>query len=304
MTVSKALIIADPWIGMILNGSKIWEMRSTGAAHRGWFGLIAKGTGAVHGVARLADVLPPLSPDEMLATIDKHRIPAGMITSGEVARWNTPWVLADVRRLPTPVPYRHRPGAVTWVTLDPEVSAAIAAQMPDLPTTAPARQARQTPAAPRSAVPTQGRPFPEPAAPAGNTHGNTAGNAVATPCPSDPVVLAAEESGPGTPIGSVELTEGNIRNNHIYLRGILDRFPADAIGGGNAASKAPRALVIDWGGDAPAMTDIDGTKKIFRARGWIRSFFERTGARPGDRAHFEQTGPHAYRVSLSRQDPA
>lgn len=52
------------------------------------------------------------------------------------------------------------------------------------------------------------------------------------------------------------------------------------------------------------MTDIDGTKKIFRARGWIRSFFERTGARPGDRVHFEQTGPHAYRVSLSRQDPA
>lgn len=303
MTVTKGLIIADPWIGMILNGSKIWEMRSTAATHRDWFGLIAKGTGAVQGVARLVDVLPPLSPDEMLATIDKHRIPAGMITSGEVARWNTPWVLADIRRLPKPVPYRHRPGAVTWVTLDPEVSAAIAAQMPDLPAEAPARPARPASPAPRSAPLAQGQSRPEPAAPAGNTDGDTAGTAVVTPCPSESVAPAAEGSGPGTPIGSVVLTEGNIRNNHINLRGLLDRFPADAIGGGNAAREAPRALAIDWGGDAPAMTDIDGTRKIFRARGWIRSFFQGTGARPGDRVCFEQTGPHAYRVRLSR-DPA
>jgi hypothetical protein len=52
----KALIISEPWIDYILEGTKTWEMRSSGVSHRGWFGLIKKGTGAVHGVARLVDV--------------------------------------------------------------------------------------------------------------------------------------------------------------------------------------------------------------------------------------------------------
>lgn len=290
MTVSKGLVIAEPWIGMILDGRKVWEMRSTATTHRGWFGLIAKGTGAVHGVARLVEVLPPLSPEEMLAHVDEHRIPAEMIASGDVARWNTPWVLADVRRLPTPVPYRHRPGAVTWVTLDPEVSAAIAAQMPELSAAMPARPAREIPPGPRGTTPTQSRRCPD-----------AAGNTVTAPAAAAPAVPAADTSGPGTPIGCVELTAGNIRNNHIYLRSLLDRFPADTIGGGNAAHKAPRELAIDWGGAAPVMTDIDGTKKIFRSRGWIGSFFERTGARPGDLVCIERTGPYACRVSLSRR---
>jgi hypothetical protein len=34
----------------------------------------------------------------------------------------------------------------------------------------------------------------------------------------------------------VALTGGNIRNGHIYLRSVAHLFPADAIGGGNAAT--------------------------------------------------------------------
>lgn len=59
LSVDKALIIADPWISLILSGQKDWEMRSTSASHRGWFGLVWKGLGAVYGVARLVDVKPP-----------------------------------------------------------------------------------------------------------------------------------------------------------------------------------------------------------------------------------------------------
>ncbi|NLS08203.1 hypothetical protein HGP14_33980 [Rhizobium sp. P32RR-XVIII] len=56
-----------------------------------------------------------------------------MIRSGEVASWNTPWVLADVRRLEMPVRYRHKRGAVSWVNLDEDVSHAIARQVNDGP---------------------------------------------------------------------------------------------------------------------------------------------------------------------------
>ena len=68
--ITKALIIADPWIGYLLDGTKTWEMRSSGAAHRGWLGLIRKGTGAIYGIARLVDVGPQLSPEEMIARLD------------------------------------------------------------------------------------------------------------------------------------------------------------------------------------------------------------------------------------------
>ncbi|SET85483.1 hypothetical protein [Oceanicella actignis] len=283
MKIAKGLIVADPWIGYILDGSKTWEMRSTAASLRGWFGLIRKGTGAVWGVARLVDVLPPLSPDEMLANIDKHRIPEEMIRSGEVAKWNTPWVLADVRRLARPVPYRHLPGAVTWVTFEPEVSEAIAAQLGELPadlSASPAASPKKPPA-PRPAPPSSREPRP------------TFGEAVAP---------ALSPSSDGTIIGRAELTEANIKNNHFYLRSFIDKFPSDVIGGSNAAQKAPREMTVDWGGATPAMTDIDGQKKFFRSRGWIRTFFERTGAQAGDVVCVEQTGPYACRVSLEKRN--
>ncbi|MCL2874749.1 MAG: hypothetical protein FWF12_00345 [Betaproteobacteria bacterium] len=127
--ITKGLVIAEPWIDHILKGEKDWEMRANAVKHRGWFGLVRKGSGAVHGVARLIDVGAPLSPDEMIAAIKRHRIPEYMIRSGEVAKWNTPWKLADVRRLASPVPYRHRKGAVTWVELDADVTHAIARQL-------------------------------------------------------------------------------------------------------------------------------------------------------------------------------
>lgn len=129
MKISKGLIIADPWIGYILKGEKRWEMRSTGCSHRGWFGLIRKGTGAVWGIAKLTNVGHSLSPDEMVESFEKHRIPEEMIRSGEVAKWNTPWKLADVTQLKTPVPYEHKSGAVTWVELGPVVSSEIERQV-------------------------------------------------------------------------------------------------------------------------------------------------------------------------------
>jgi DNA polymerase III subunit epsilon len=89
-------------------------------------------------------------------------------------------------------------------------------------------------------------------------------------------------------------------NHHIYLRGFFERFPADAVGGSNKAEAALREISVDWGGETVVVTDLDGTKKLFRKRSWIRSFFERNGIMAGDLVSVEETAPFSYRVSLVR----
>ena len=101
----------------------------------------------------------------------------------------------------------------------------------------------------------------------------------------------------GQHIGTTQITQGNIDHKHIYLRRFFESFPADAIGGSNRACAAPREISIDWGGDSVVMTDLDGTKKLFRKRGWIREFFERYGVRAGDDVIVEEIAPYSYRVS-------
>lgn len=128
----KALIIAEPWISHILDGSKTWEMRSRPTKIRGQFGLIRKGSGAIYGVATLVDCDDPLTPNAMMRAFDKHRIPKHLIGNGQVAKWNCPWMLSSVQKLSHPVPYRHKPGAVTWINLDPEVTVAIRSQLANL----------------------------------------------------------------------------------------------------------------------------------------------------------------------------
>ena len=119
---SKGLVIDQPWIGKILKGEKIWEMRSRSTSVRGEIALIAKGTGTIVGFARLVDSLAPLSAAEMQAHFSKHRIPAERVSEPGF-RWFTPWVFTDVRALEKPIPYRHPFGAVTWVNVDQTLAA-------------------------------------------------------------------------------------------------------------------------------------------------------------------------------------
>lgn len=123
----KGLLIRDPWIEQILRGEKVWEMRSRGTNQRGWIALIKAGSGLVYGIARIEDCLGKLSDTQMLANHDKHGIPAERL--GEVPNYRYAWVLADVQRLPKPVPYQHPSGAVIFANLDETVQAAIGAQL-------------------------------------------------------------------------------------------------------------------------------------------------------------------------------
>ena len=318
MRITKGLIVADPWIGYILDGTKDWEMRSSGVSHRGWFGLIRKGTSAIYGVARLIDVGTQLSPTELIGTFERHRIPEHMIRSGEVAKWNTPWKLANVRRLDQPVSYRHKSGAVTWVELDDVAIDGLSRQLGDEISTINAEANMPLVSVPESDRSRAAATVKVDVSYRGRTlrigiewdDGNPGDAAPATLAQAEPVALEAQprpaavtvasRTETGRLIGEVEITEGNIANNHIYLRSFFDRFPADAIGGSNKAMRAKRDLTIEWGGAEPVQTDLDGQKRFFRARGWIGAFYQLHRAKAGDRVVVEEIAPYRYRVSLRR----
>jgi len=127
-----ALVVGEPWISKILDGSKSWEMRSRGTEKRGWIGLIRKGSGLIVGLAHLDGVGPPLTPSGMIEAFEKHRIPEHLVKSGVVGKWNTPWMLSSAKKLPVPVVYKHKSGAVTWVKLEPHVRDELSKQLPSV----------------------------------------------------------------------------------------------------------------------------------------------------------------------------
>lgn len=144
----RGLVIREPWIGKILSGGKTWEMRSQATKVRGEIALIRQGTGLVVGTARLIDSRPPLSRENYMDYCDKHSIPVSMLDEVITNKWVYPWVLADVRRLPRSVPYRHR-GGVTFLTIEQSVLNAISAQ--ESGTDAPENSRRLTPEPPARA---------------------------------------------------------------------------------------------------------------------------------------------------------
>ncbi|MGY3041383.1 hypothetical protein ACVWWQ_003015 [Rhodanobacter sp. TND4EL1] len=111
----KGLIIDEPWIGKILRGEKVWEMRTTSTSIRGRIALIRKGSGQVVGYAELVDSIGPLDAIACRAHRDKHGIPLSQ--DDALLRWNHAWVLENARPLIRPVAYDHPNGAVIWVNL-------------------------------------------------------------------------------------------------------------------------------------------------------------------------------------------
>jgi hypothetical protein len=112
----KGLIIKDPWIDLILDGIKTWEIRGSNTKHRGRFELIKSGTGMIYGSVNLVDTFR-MSIDDYELNRDRHQIQtdgyAGFV------HYNTPWVweMENPKLYPKPIPYKHPQGAVIWVNL-------------------------------------------------------------------------------------------------------------------------------------------------------------------------------------------
>lgn len=117
----RGLIIDRPWIDLILDGFKIWEMRPAKTKVRGAIALIAKGTGTIVGEAVLVDSTDALDPVTLAAHRSEHAITTDCLADREwMNRWTCAWKLADIIRYTPPITYRHPSGAVTWVTLSPD----------------------------------------------------------------------------------------------------------------------------------------------------------------------------------------
>jgi hypothetical protein len=96
-------------------------------------------------------------------------------------------------------------------------------------------------------------------------------------------------------VRQLTVTQGNLDNNHLYLTGVLDLFPEDALGGPSAAH-AGRPVRVHVG-DEVVETDVVCARRIFRRRGWLRRFFAQRQVRAGDRVLLERLGPYVYRLS-------
>lgn len=95
----------------------------------------------------------------------------------------------------------------------------------------------------------------------------------------------------------VNLSGGNIRNNHFYLRSCEDILPEGGIGGKSKADPGvPFQVIFDPG--MTIETDVDGSKMILRNRQAVRDFFERSGAAEGDQVVLERTGDRCLLVRL------
>jgi hypothetical protein len=117
------IVRADP-LNLILDGTKVWEVRGHRTQLRGPIALIEAGSGHVVGVAELVDVVGPMSAAAISASAGRtgyKRLPVNY-------REYFAWVLRSARRLKNPVHYRHPSGAVVWVRLAGGVAAKVVAQ--------------------------------------------------------------------------------------------------------------------------------------------------------------------------------
>lgn len=97
------------------------------------------------------------------------------------------------------------------------------------------------------------------------------------------------------PFSIIELKQGNLDNNHIYLSSAIDLFPAESIGGPNGADLGAE-LEIHCGIAERILTDIAGDKKIFRKRAWVGEFFRSHSLVAGSRIIIERTGANRYHI--------
>lgn len=100
-----------------------------------------------------------------------------------------------------------------------------------------------------------------------------------------------------------KVTAGNLRQNHLYVNGHYDFFPADCIGSSRRKDGTGRTVQIILDGlNKTIETDI-GTeagngkpRRFFRERRWFGKFFEHHGIKTGDVLAMERVGDRRYHL--------
>jgi hypothetical protein len=113
-----ALLVREPWVSLLCQGTKTWELRGSRTHKRGRIALAAAGTGGwVVGGATLVGCHGPLSAAQLAAAEALHCVPGG---GNAFRRYKTgvyAWEFAHASRAETPLRYEHPAGAVIWVNL-------------------------------------------------------------------------------------------------------------------------------------------------------------------------------------------
>ena len=71
----KALLIKQPWIDLILDGKKMWELRGSNTRIREEIALVESGTGTVVGTCKLTGTVGPLTLAQIKRTWTRHGAP-------------------------------------------------------------------------------------------------------------------------------------------------------------------------------------------------------------------------------------
>ncbi len=109
----KALIIKKPWIDYILNGKKVWEIRSSNTKIRGKIALIQSGSGLIVGECDLIDSIA------LNENTYKQNKKFHCIENANTLPYKKTyaWVLTNAIRYIEPKKYKHPNGAIIWVNL-------------------------------------------------------------------------------------------------------------------------------------------------------------------------------------------
>ena len=114
--MNKGLIIKEPWIDLILNGKKTWEIRNKNTLYRGKVYLIKSGSSKIFGECTLINS-QNISFNEFLENTDKH-----MVKDLSLLKYDRnklfAWILVNPKLYEKPISYTHPKGAIVWVDLD------------------------------------------------------------------------------------------------------------------------------------------------------------------------------------------
>jgi hypothetical protein len=123
---TRALLIREPFISLILTSRKRWELRGTPTKIRGRIGLVKSGSGLIFGECKIVRCDGPIDYLELLKSSDlscqekealrRDGRPPYLQKGGSTSRTYA-WVLSEPRVYREPIPYRHPSGAITFVDL-------------------------------------------------------------------------------------------------------------------------------------------------------------------------------------------
>ena len=110
---SRGLIIKQPWIEMILEGSKSLEIRSSRTSKRGKVALIESGSSRIVGEIEITGCFE-INREDFHAYQESHKV---LDLDNVHYKRLYGWRLANPVRFAVPVRYCHPAGAIVWVDL-------------------------------------------------------------------------------------------------------------------------------------------------------------------------------------------